>query len=528
MRPVRTRWLLLAVAVAAIVPYLSVVDDYFVQDDFGTVMILTKRSWTTFPKWFTMNWMEQIWGNTPDEIRPFVAFSYQLTGKWAPERPEFHHLLNIGFHAGNALLVTGIARFAIGLSPIAAAFAGIVFAVLPSQAESAAWITGRVDGMPAFFYLSTFFAYVMWRRSRKGSWYAASLALFFVTLFSKQTAITMAGSLIVYDVIMVPRERRGPLWSCWMAWLPFVIMTGSYLALRRAVFGHSLRGGVQSWYAVETFLGIVYRHFFRVIAGHVPPLSDGEVAAAVVIILLLVACMWIRSSIWRPLLCFVVAWWVIGVAPIMVAGYESPRHVYLASAAWAFLLAVIAETVMRRIQKLPVRIAITAAAAAMVAVYVVRLQVTLQDWHALARISKAAADTVRAEAGKAPPGTLLLMSVPTKSWEWGVPFVLQPPYQTEDLTPRIRLLTPWRLYCCGADQWGDYARRQIRAWMDSPGPPPVIAIRFAQGTGAMSRVTDRENPELRAVLPVLLGTDTPQALDLALVELLERTADTHR
>ena len=32
-------------------------------------------------------------------------------------------------------------------------------------------------------------------------------------------------------------------------------------------------------------------------------------------------------------------WWVIGVAPIAVAGYESPRHVYLASAGWAVVVA---------------------------------------------------------------------------------------------------------------------------------------------------------------------------------------------
>jgi hypothetical protein len=520
---IRLRWLALAVVLAAALPYLPVIGDYFVQDDFGTVMILTKRPWSTFPRWFTMNWMEQIWGNTPDELRPFVAFSYQLTGKVAPGRPELHHILNIGFHAGNALLVMGIGRVAAGLSPLAAAFAGVLFAVLPSQAESAAWITGRVDSMPAFFYLSTFLAYVMWRTRGAPRWYALSIVLFFVTLFSKQNAITMAASLAAYDVIVLDRARRGTLFSCVKAWLPFIVMTAGYLLLRRLVLGHAVRGGVQSWYALETFLGIVHRHSLRVVAGHIGPFADWEIGAAILIAVLAIVALWIRPLLWRLMLCFCAAWWVIGVAPILVATYESPRHVYLASAAWTFLLALVAETLYSSLRRPWPKLLLTAAAAAMIGVYTVRLHLTLETWHELARISKAAVDRVREEAYTAPEGTLILMSVPTKSWEWGIPFVLQPPYQPDDLTRRVRVVAPWRLYCCGPDQWRDYALNQIRAWLDSPGKAPIIAMHFAPGTATVSRVTDREKPELREVLPVFLQTDTPFALDQALVELIERT-----
>jgi hypothetical protein len=99
----------MAVAAAACVPYLPTVRDYFVQDDFGVVQLLTRRPWTMFPRWFVMPWTEDVWGYTPDELRPFVAFTYQLTGKLNPARPELHHLFNIAVHAGNALLVMAIA-----------------------------------------------------------------------------------------------------------------------------------------------------------------------------------------------------------------------------------------------------------------------------------------------------------------------------------------------------------------------------------------------------------------------------------
>lgn len=520
----RLRWPIVAVILAATLPYLPVITDYFVQDDFGTVYILTERPWTTFPRWFTMPWMEYIWGYTPDEIRPFVAFSYQLTGKFTPSRPELHHILNIAFHAGNALLVMAIARLAIGLTPLAAAFAGIVFAVLPSGVESAAWITGRVDSMPAFFYLATLLAYVRWRLEGRRSLYSWSLVLFFVTLFSKQNAITMTASIAAFDLLVLDRERRGTIASAVAAWTPFVVMTIGYLLLRRALLGHTVRGGVTAWHQVETFLGIVWRHFNRVAFGHAPPVANWEIWFLVAVgVLAVIVARRGRGKVGPTgvLLCFVIGWWWIGAAPAIVAGYESPRHVYLASAAWAFLLAMILQWSLARVSRPAIRIAVAATAVAVVALYTIRLHQTLQTWHLLAQISKSAIERVNEEAVAAPPGTLILMRLPVKSWEWGIPFVLRPPYQTWDLTTKVRVVAPWQLYCCGTQQWGDDAREHLRAWMASSPRAPLVALSFDPQTGAVTRVTDAQQPELAALVPLLLQTDTAESMDLALVRMIE-------
>lgn len=514
--------LIALVVLAASLPYLPVIPDYFVQDDFGTVYILTARPWTMFPRWFTMPWMEYIWGYTPDEIRPFVAFSYQLTGKFAPSRPELHHILNIAFHAGNALLVMAIARLGMGLTPVAAAFAGIVFAVLPSGIESAAWITGRVDSMPAFFYLATFLAYVRWRIEARRSLYFWALALFFVTLFSKQNAITMTASIAAFDILVLDRERRGRWTAAVAAWMPFVLMTAGYLLLRRALLGHTVRGGVSAWHQVETFLGIVWRHLHRVTLGHAAATEWEFWMMIALTIVAAVAVVQLRARGVRILLCFVIGWWWIGAAPVIVAGYESPRHVYLASAAWAFGLALILDWALARAMRPAVRAAIAVAGVAVVALYTVRLHEQLQWWHLMARISKSAVERVNQEALAAPPGTLILMRVPVKSWEWGIPFVLRPPYQTSDLTTKVRVVAPWQLYCCGAQQWGDYAREHLRAWMSSAPRAPIIALNFDPQSGAVTRVTDAQEPELAALVPVLLQTDTAEAMDLALVRLIEK------
>ena len=77
-----------AVAVlAAVVPYLPTIDDYFLQDDFGVVWLLAQKPWWHFPHWFTTPWMENIWGYVPDEIRPFPAATYQLAAWFGAGSP---------------------------------------------------------------------------------------------------------------------------------------------------------------------------------------------------------------------------------------------------------------------------------------------------------------------------------------------------------------------------------------------------------------------------------------------------------
>ena len=75
----QTIWPWAVVALAAILPYVVNLNDYFVRDDFGVVQLLAQKPFTYFPRWFVTSWMDHIWGYYPDEIRPFPAISYQIT-----------------------------------------------------------------------------------------------------------------------------------------------------------------------------------------------------------------------------------------------------------------------------------------------------------------------------------------------------------------------------------------------------------------------------------------------------------------
>jgi hypothetical protein len=521
------RWLTAAVVAAACVPYLPTIRDYFTQDDFGVVQLLVRRPWTTFPRWFVMPWMEDIWSYTPDELRPFVAFTYQLTGKWCPARPELHHLFNVAMHAGNSLLVMAIARRVIFLSPAGAAVAGLVFALLPGQAESVAWITGRVDSMPAFFYFATFLAYALWRQHRGWRLYAAALALFFIALFSKQNTITMLVTLAAYDWIVLTSRERGALLSALSYWAPFALLTGGYLLLRRAVFGHSLRPGMETDNHIAAVATMVEHHVRRTVIGHLGPLSyvDAAIAAFLLSALVLIAIRSgpeSRSRFLRAAGFFGVLWFAIGVAPVALAGYESPRHAYLASAGWAFMLAVIVDGLYGRLRSTGLRRAAVASVAAILVIYAVRLMPVVEGWRSSARISAAGVTRVQQEAAAAVPGTLIIVGAPRSSWEWSSPFMLGPPFSPAGLLERVRLVTPWRLHCCGREHWNDYTRLRIQGWSEAAPRPPIVALRFAPGTGAVSRLTDAEHPELGTIVSVLLQTANADSLDRVINDVLDR------
>ena len=344
------------VGLAAILPYLPTINDYFVRDDFGVVQLLAQKPFSYFPALVRDlvdgRHLGLLPGRSPAVSRRCPTSSPRSGG---PVSPFLHHALNILIHAANGLLVMAIARARRPRRAARRCWPALVFVLLPVQAESVAWITGRVDSMPALFYLASFLAYV---RYRQESGVTLSMvgrsSLFFVALFSKQNTITMVATLAGYDVI-VGRRRILPLFA-FMAFLrpyvPFVVMTAAYLWLRYLLFGQVAREGALNARGLEDFAVLLGRHTRHVVAG--------DMHASVIVVwlaLAIIVAVWLAARGGRPradttsgsrdlgrrLLYFGPVWWAIGVLPIAVAGYHSPRHVYLAAVGWAIVLGIAFE-----------------------------------------------------------------------------------------------------------------------------------------------------------------------------------------
>jgi hypothetical protein len=448
-----------------------------------------------------------------------------LTALGGAASPFLHHALNIALHAANGVLVLVIALTVARRSLTASTFAACVFVLLPVHGESVAWITGRVDSMPALFYMASFWAFARWRDegSRSTRLYLLSVAMLFVALFTKQTTITMVATLAAWDLLMTGWPR--PFWRWLRAYVPFVLMTLGYLALRFVLFGQVVRESTLNAEGIGFFGRLLQHHLAHVVAGRV---TAGATAWAGVIVVTLCALLLLRGLPAQEqrrsaalLLFFGPVWWMIGIAPTAVAGYESPRHVYLAAAGWAMVLGILLDLALVRLRQLVWRRVVAAAAVALCAFYVVGLLRVVGEWNRMAAVSHQAVQDVRAEALASPPGTLIIVGAPTRSWEWSVPFSVRPPFTRVDLTSRAFIVTPWLLHCCRG-QWFEDTRRILRDWDGRHARAPIVVLRWNQDTGALSRVTDREYPALRTLTEVLLELKSREALDSNILRIVEQ------
>ncbi len=304
-------------------------------------------------------------------------------------------------------------------------------------------------------------------------------------------------------------------------------MTLGYMWLRYVLFGQVAREGQLTAEGLRYFVVLLERHLARVVTGNADApalLTWGLIGAAF-------GAAWRlsrdrsvqeRQRLRRLLLFFGPIWWVIGVIPIAVAGYESPRHVYLASAAWAVVLGIVLDLAwtMPRAVVVTRRRAVIATAAAIVAFYAVGLYKEVVYWRILAKVSRKVMVDTRAEAMAAPPGSLIVIGAPKLSWEWAMPFPVKPPYTRVDLTTRVFMISPWLLHCCRS-QWVDDTRRTLQTWEGRQTDAPVIVLHWDGTTGALSKITDREYPALRSLVPVLLQLRTRDALSAAVLKIVD-------
>jgi hypothetical protein len=519
------RLAIIAVVLAAVLPYVPTIDNYFAQDDFGVVGLLASKPALYFPRWFVVPWMENIWGYTPDELRPFVALTYQAAAQWNAGSPIPQHLVNVALHAGNALLVLAIAERAAGLALPSAATAAMVFAVLPMQTESVAWVTGRVDSMPAFFYLACFYLYCRWRAEGRTSLYLWSIAACFTALFSKQNTITLAPALMAYDLVLGRRPLRVS-WAWLRPYVPFVLLTGGYLLLRYAVFGQVARESMLGTARVDLFVQDVSTHLRRMVFGE-PGLAMSAARAAVALgigagALALIAVLSRTGAprLLRAAAYFSIIWIVLGIAPTLVAGYASPRHMYLASVGWAISLGIAFEVLWQARPARVMKSVATAAAAIVLVGYIVRLADDIRLWETRSMVSRRALADIEREALDAPQGTLIIAGAPRRSWDFALPHALRPPFTREDLTRRVTVVSDSSIHCCPAILWEAYTRGALHEWLGRPDQPPVIALYWNPDTGQLSRVSDTDDAYLRTLMKVLVETKTRAALDEAIHDTL--------
>lgn len=180
----------LLLALMTFAAYLPAVRGEFIWDDdlYAANPVLTQ------PKG-----LFKIWTLQHPEAVYYRGFPVVYTTFWLERRlwglqPMGYHLVNIAFHALNAILAwLLLKRMRLRGAWIAAA----IFALHPVHVESVAWISERKNVLSGMFYLLALGSYLRFEDGRSRAWYLGSLALFLAALLSKPVTCTLPVILLL-------------------------------------------------------------------------------------------------------------------------------------------------------------------------------------------------------------------------------------------------------------------------------------------------------------------------------------------
>jgi tetratricopeptide (TPR) repeat protein len=149
------------------------------------------------------------------------------------------HLVNVGFHLANTLLILLLLWQMTG-AVWRSGFVAALFALHPLHVESVAWIAERKDVLSTFFGLLTLLAYVRYVRAAKAPsgksklWYGLGLVCFALGLMSKPMLVTWPFVMLLLDYWPLLRFEHNVADSKFKRFLPLVREKLPFFALSAA------------------------------------------------------------------------------------------------------------------------------------------------------------------------------------------------------------------------------------------------------------------------------------------------------
>jgi len=168
--------------------------------------------------------------------QPLPVLSFAIVYKLFPGSMQAQRMVNLLFHCINILLVLLVVKKLSGNQYIAI-FTALFFAIHPMQVESIAWISARSNLMFSGFYLGAVLTFAS-IRSKPVWWYWVLVyLLFLLALFSKVTAATLPGLLLLIHRYLGRKFNT----IQFLPYLPLFLLSGVFIYIgiqASSAFGH--------------------------------------------------------------------------------------------------------------------------------------------------------------------------------------------------------------------------------------------------------------------------------------------------
>ena len=138
-----------------------------------------------------------------------------------------HHMVNVLWHAGNAVLLFLVLGQMTG-SFWSSAFVAAVFAVHPLRVESVAWVSERKDVLSGFFFLLTIGIYVRYVRQPSRAGYGLMALTLALGLLAKSMVATLPFVLLLLDYWPLGRlQNKGQFRRLFVEKVPLFILSAA-------------------------------------------------------------------------------------------------------------------------------------------------------------------------------------------------------------------------------------------------------------------------------------------------------------
>lgn len=207
-----------ALVVAVCIPYAQVAGHEFVSFDdsiyvFNNLHVRSGFSWEGF-QWALTSFHASNW-------HPLTWLSHMTDCQLFGLDPSAHHLVNLGLHAANTVLLFLALRLMTG-TLWAPAFVAALFGLHPLRVESVAWVSERKDVLSALFWMLTLLAYGWYVRRPGIGRYSLLFASFGLGLTAKPMLVTLPVVLLLLDIWPLHRWRRSERWRIVAEKLPLL------------------------------------------------------------------------------------------------------------------------------------------------------------------------------------------------------------------------------------------------------------------------------------------------------------------
>lgn len=327
----------------------------------------------------------EIRGFSPDHVRwmfeknnmphyfPLTLLSFALDYALWGLNPSPFHWTNVLLHALAASAFYFLARRLLEAAApkplsaetrvpatIGAACAALLFSIHPLRVESVAYVTERCDPLSGLLFIASLLCYLTAAEiplgsSRRRPWLAASVAVYALSLLSKEIGVTLPVTLLILDVYPLRRYRSNPRGALWLEKLPYFVLAlaSGLAALNSQASNHNLIAQHGHWVA-ERLSQAVYSYAFYLSKTICPlqlspiyqarrfsGLLDPLFAASTAVLLLITGLLVKHRRDW-PWALAAWAYYVVTLAPVSGIVQYGPqliadRYSYLSCMSWAVL-----------------------------------------------------------------------------------------------------------------------------------------------------------------------------------------------